>query len=391
MAEREVKQWITVNGVHVPIFKGQSKEEAVKKALDNQKKSGSKTDKKEKSKEAEIKSKASEENTMANRNALKQKIDDYVKAHPNPTDEDRKKVSEMREKYNAMKKEAWDPHKKEIKEKTQVIKDTKQETIGLKQSIKDVHYRQALENYEADKYAAKETSTDNITDTKTHKELTDRLSKSGLKLDAADAHTIENSNSLNGEKVTMYDNDGNEYQGTYNKYSDGGREIINIKKTKDSAKKTALENEDQKQKDMARNKAEADKANDKTIFAQEYDEKISTYQNKFLKSKTPKQIDTIKKNLEKSGNMAGYTSNDHVALRAIEKEIEERSSYPYAVYITNKKTREEQYYGGFESEDKALKEVESWGWNYDDGHHSYWMGYDKNPYYKDLNKKKKKG
>jgi len=37
---REVKQWITVNGVHVPIFEGQSKEEAVKQAISRQKKRG---------------------------------------------------------------------------------------------------------------------------------------------------------------------------------------------------------------------------------------------------------------------------------------------------------------------------------------------------------------
>lgn len=37
MAERKVKQWITVNGVHVPIFEGESKEEAVKKHLDQTK------------------------------------------------------------------------------------------------------------------------------------------------------------------------------------------------------------------------------------------------------------------------------------------------------------------------------------------------------------------
>lgn len=37
---REVKQWITVNGVHVPIFEGQSKEEAVKQAISRQKSTG---------------------------------------------------------------------------------------------------------------------------------------------------------------------------------------------------------------------------------------------------------------------------------------------------------------------------------------------------------------
>ena len=45
---REVKQWITVNGQHVPIFEGQSKKEAVDAALKNQKKVNDEEDKKEK-------------------------------------------------------------------------------------------------------------------------------------------------------------------------------------------------------------------------------------------------------------------------------------------------------------------------------------------------------
>lgn len=32
MAQKEVKQWITVNGKHIPIFEGESKEDAVKRA-----------------------------------------------------------------------------------------------------------------------------------------------------------------------------------------------------------------------------------------------------------------------------------------------------------------------------------------------------------------------
>lgn len=37
---KEVKQWITVNGVHVPIFEGESKEQAVKNALQRMRKKG---------------------------------------------------------------------------------------------------------------------------------------------------------------------------------------------------------------------------------------------------------------------------------------------------------------------------------------------------------------
>lgn len=37
MAERKVKQWITVNGVHVPIFEGESKADAIKRSIEKQK------------------------------------------------------------------------------------------------------------------------------------------------------------------------------------------------------------------------------------------------------------------------------------------------------------------------------------------------------------------
>ncbi len=64
---------------------------------------------------------------------------------------------------------------------------------------------------------------------KNYQELVDRLKEGGLELDSADAHDMRNSKSFNDEKVTLYDKDGNEYEGTYNKYSDGGREVVDIK------------------------------------------------------------------------------------------------------------------------------------------------------------------
>ena len=57
--------------------------------------------------QADERNKKSEKNTLENRNKLKRKIDDYVKAHPNPTAEDRRKVSEMRDKYDKMMQEAY--------------------------------------------------------------------------------------------------------------------------------------------------------------------------------------------------------------------------------------------------------------------------------------------
>lgn len=129
MAEREVKQWITVNGKHVPIYEGESKADAIKRATDKQ--INDDADKKEKQ-IAENKKKAdklngkqdSKEGTSGDLNKLKQQIDDYVKAHPNPSAEDRAKVSAMRDKYNEMKAASWKKTKEKVKAKLAAEEDT---------------------------------------------------------------------------------------------------------------------------------------------------------------------------------------------------------------------------------------------------------------------------
>ena len=193
MAQREVKQWITVKGRHIPIFEGETKEDAIKRATkakgatpiskDDEVKDAHPEAKKSLDKNlknaqdrvdmlkeelkkhpndqhtAEIKERLrkakadykrlsngdnsstehfktakewDKENTMKNRNALKKEIDDYVKAHPNPTAADKKKVSEMRDKYNAMKKEAYEPSKQAQKEKEAEIKASKEKVSKQK-------------------------------------------------------------------------------------------------------------------------------------------------------------------------------------------------------------------------------------------------------------------
>ena len=53
----------------------------------------------------------------------------------------------------------------------------------------------------------------------------------GLSVDAADARYIEkNPRSINGDRVTVYDSDGNAYEATFNYYFDGGRELVDFKK-----------------------------------------------------------------------------------------------------------------------------------------------------------------
>lgn len=50
MAERKIKQWITVNGVHVPIYEGESKADGVKRAIEKAK-SNAKTNEDQKAKD----------------------------------------------------------------------------------------------------------------------------------------------------------------------------------------------------------------------------------------------------------------------------------------------------------------------------------------------------
>lgn len=47
------------------------------------------------------------------------------------------------------------------------------------------------------------------------------------------------------------------------------------------------------------------------------------------------------------------------------------------VILTDKKTGTETFYGEYKSEREAEEICERWGWNYDDGKKSYWMGYEK--------------
>lgn len=248
--EREVERWITVNGVRVPIFKDGSV--GGPKAIADK-----------------IKNKTSKN------------ITDVTKMKPGDTIEIEQFSSitgkstgyktftlGSNNRWSSEDGEDFDNNEHELTKhstsnKTGVQGNIRKKDSGSKEKKSkqidkdnDLKEKQIKQNNEKAK-------TDNITSAKTHKELTDKLSKNGLKLDSADAHTMENSNSLNGDKVTMYDKDGNEYSGTYNKYSDGGREIVNIKKTGESPRKIARDNETLKEKQIKQNEAERNKLNAK--------------------------------------------------------------------------------------------------------------------------------
>ena len=50
--------------------------------------------------------------------------------------------------------------------------------------------------------------------------------------------------------------------------------------------------------------------------------------------------------------------------------------YMFSVYITDKVTHEQSILESNLTEEQAESICEEWGWTYDDGHRSYWMGYD---------------
>lgn len=309
--QREVEQWITINGVHVPVFKGESKADAAKNFKEKVGKRNAKQPMTKAGKEAVKKeytnarnaehSNKDPEKADAKRVRYEKAKDKYsqskqqgtiksvktnktIQTQESKLDPDRRKALDVTRNAEAKDKYGKDWYGLNDKQKAEIDRQLEKnhpDWYGRQASkdndvIQEIRYKgeisrkdengewKVVGHYDNNKQA--KTSTDNVTAAKTHQDLTDKLNKNGLKLDAADAHTMENSNSLNGEKVTMYDKDGNEYRGTYNKYSDGGREIVNIKKTADSPRKIANDNEDLKEKQIARNKAEAENASAKSDY-----------------------------------------------------------------------------------------------------------------------------
>lgn len=94
---------------------------------------------------------------------------------------------------------------------------------------------------------------------KTTKQLEDNLKKKGLVLESADKADMAHKD-FNDEKVTLYDNDGNVYRGTYNRYQNGDKEIVNIERDRSAEKVQAGQVEG---KDVKSKKAEAGQEKDK--------------------------------------------------------------------------------------------------------------------------------
>lgn len=89
-----------------------------------------------------------------------------------------------------------------------------------------------------------------------------------------------------------------------------------------------------------------------SVFGKDIQDKVDTYTDKFLSNKSDKEIEEIKSNLEKSGNIAGTTEQDMVALTAIRQEQERRAS--------SKQSEDNSVaYQKNQTREQALQEIES--------------------------------
>ena len=67
-----------------------------------------------------------------------------------------------------------------------------------------------------------------ITGAKGANQLREKINNTGWKIDAADMHSIERGNLNTDDKVTLWDTNGKEYEATYNRYRDGGIELVSV-------------------------------------------------------------------------------------------------------------------------------------------------------------------
>ena len=211
---KEIKQWITVNHIHIPIFEG----ETVKDAVNRMKKGARKgKDTRPISKESyEKKAKAADKAYKS----LGEHSERLLKANKKIKEGDNSPEAK-KEFMNAERtlKEAGQRFQKRSAEHQEAVKHPKYTSIKVKKGEK----KELQKNI--DHVQSKSSHT-----------LANDLKSKGFELDSADRHTIENSN-RNDYKVTLFDKNKNEYEGTFNRYNDGGTEIVNITKKSTPSKK----------------------------------------------------------------------------------------------------------------------------------------------------------
>ena len=206
----EVKGWITVNGVHVPIYENYSVRGGAEP----------------KAKGSKFKS-AGSKKKKPDLNAIKNYASDSRTATGDPT-----VIKVGNEEYFKSGDDRWERHSTSGKVLHGTLSDKQMNDIVQKHDGEvTVMEGKKKETSKGDTEGSNKKKIDTSTTSgKTANDLNSNLKKKGLELDSADLSSMAHKD-FNDEKVTMYDKEGNTYEGTYNKYKNGDREIVDIKKT----------------------------------------------------------------------------------------------------------------------------------------------------------------
>lgn len=286
--EREIERWITVNGARVPIFKGQSVKEAVSNFITKSTKKGPNQ-------------KKDNYRTPEQLQGLKEDAEEYARTGKTH-DWSKEYISEVKD---YLKK---NPVRKESKFDEMMKWKTPEQVQALKEDAEDYAKTGKTHDWSPEYVNEVKTYLNHQKQAKSPSNMHDYMKA------IREAKTKE-------EVQKLVKDSGNR--------SDMSQEVKDkIMGVAYDRAQSLRKDEQTKEKQIAQNKAEADRASGKneTVFGKEMNDKINTYQEKFLKNKTPEQLEEIKKNLEKGGNIVGYKVEDHVALAAIRREQESRQS-----------------------------------------------------------------
>ena len=169
---------------------------------------------------------------------LQQEYRQYVTQHPNPNDEDRKKAAEIRDAIDKKVQEKYGPAKQQMRQDADKAAAAKRDASSKKLQPMSPDTKKKTDKFIQDlthssTQSGKDTNDEQIPHKITGKnmdDLVENLKQKGFELDSADRHSPQDS-------VTLY-KDKKEYTATFNKYSDGGVEVIGIKPSLTSSKVT---------------------------------------------------------------------------------------------------------------------------------------------------------
>ena len=366
MAERKVKQWITINGVHVPIFEGESKADAANRFKE---KIGKRNESQPMTQNA--KSQVKKEYTYARNAAHNAKPEKQEKAN--------ERFEKAKNKYSKSKEAGVIKSAKRTDDRSARSRVYKEQLKDVQEDIKQFESTpERLRSTDYDKKLADLKQKE--ANLKGYMDNDKRLA--GIDTKEKALQTIQNLRPQEGASAKQWE-DYTNIQGELARKFNLSKE--EQKTGKEAVAKISTDNEDLKEKQIANNAREAGRLQDidsfksdqeltdyfnktvkplynsgrisyteymrqyneilkksgqlaqnknqsenaNTIFGKEMNDKISNYQDKFLKNKTSEQLDEIQRNLEKGSNIVGYTEQDNIALAAIRKEKEKRADIEY--------------------------------------------------------------